>query len=214
MILAKYILLASTSLFFIMDPVALIPTFLAMTPHDTPASRIRMARLACTVAAIVMWIFTLVGEALFKILGITLPAFKIAGSIVLLLVAMDMLRAKRSPVHQTVEEEFAGAAKDDIAVTPLAIPMLVGPGALSTVLLLKAQAANILQYTALMISVGVVCALSYFILRWASFGARLLSPIVINIVMRIMGLLLAAVAIQFILDAIREQKALLFGVIG
>ena len=210
MTLLEYILLAASSLFIIIDPIALIPAFLAMTPRDTPARRTRTARLACMVAAGVLIFFTLVGERLFRLLGITMAAFKIAGSIVLLLIALDMLRARRSPVQETAEETDAGTEKDDIAVTPLAVPMLAGPGALSTAIVLHSQANGWAQEVALLSCIIVVCVASYIILRLASHGAGWISPIAMKIVTRIMGLLLAAVAIQFILDAIAEQKGRLF----
>ena len=115
--LFEYSLLALTSLFVIIDPIATVPAFLAMTPYVTAADRVRMARLACIVAAAVLFFFVIVGEGLFRLLGITMSAFKIAGSIVLLLIAMDMLRAQRSPVHETTEEKEAGAQKEDIATS-------------------------------------------------------------------------------------------------
>src|SRR5262245_33654971 len=91
----RYILLSAASLFVIMDPIATVPVFLAMTPNDSPESRIRMARLACIIAAVILMVFVLTGQVLFRFLGITLPAFKIAGSVVLMLIALDMLRARR-----------------------------------------------------------------------------------------------------------------------
>src|SRR5262245_57081135 len=121
--LADYMLLAFSSLFAIVDPIAVIPSFLAMTPMNPKAQRIRMARLACVVAALVVAVFALTGTWIFKFLGVTLPAFQVAGSIVLLLVALDMLRARRSEVTETREEATAGTEKDDIAITPLAVPM-------------------------------------------------------------------------------------------
>jgi multiple antibiotic resistance protein len=208
--LLEYIMLAASSLFIIIDPIALIPAFLAMTPHDTPAQRTQMARLACWVATGVLLVFALIGEKLFRLFGITISAFKIAGSIVLLLIAMDMLRARRSPVQETAEETDAGAEKDDIAVTPLAVPMLAGPGAISTTILLHTQANGWAQEVALFVCIPVVCAASYIILRLASHGVGWISPIAMRIATRIMGLMLAAVAVQFILDAIAEQKGKLF----
>jgi multiple antibiotic resistance protein len=210
MSLFEYILFATTSLFIIIDPVALIPIFLGMTPHDTPRQRIKMARLACLVAAGVLIGFTLTGELVFRLMGITLPAFKIAGSIVLLLIALDMLRARRSPVQQTQEETDAAAEKDDIAITPLAVPMLAGPGAISTGLLLKTQAQNWSQELALYGCIVGVLILSYFILRLASHGVAWVKPIAMKILTRLMGLLVAAVAIQFMLDALAELRGELF----
>lgn len=126
--LLEYILLAVTSLFVILDPIAVVPAFLGMTPNDSTEARVRMARLASIVAGCVLVFFVVVGEGLFKILGITMSAFKIAGSIVLLLIAMDMLRAQRSAVVETNEETAAGAQKDDIAHYAAGNPDAGGPG--------------------------------------------------------------------------------------
>ncbi len=206
MTLFEYILLAVSSLFVIVDPLAAIPAFLAMTPKDSPADRIKMARLACCVTAGVLLGFAVGEEWIFHFMGITMPAFQIAASIVLLLVALDMLRAQRSRVHETEEETEAGVKKTDIAIAPLAIPMLAGPGAISTVILLHHQAASLKEKLALYLCILAICAVSYFILRLAAHGARWLSPIALNITTRIMGLLLAAVAIQFMLNALKQVK--------
>ena len=208
--LLEYTIFAAGSLFIIIDPIALVPVFLAITPTDTPKQREQMARIACCVAAAVLLFFTWIGQPLFRLLGITMAAFKIAGSILLLLIALDMLRAQRSRVRETEEETDAAAEKVDIAVTPLAVPMLAGPGAISSAVLLQAQATDWLQSAALSGCIVVVCGISYGILRLASHGAAWLNPLAMKVVSRIMGLLLAAVAIQFILDALAEQKGLLF----
>ena len=206
MTLPEYTFLATSSLFVIIDPLATVPAFLAMTPTDTPEQRIRMARLACCVSAGVLIAFALAGKWIFKFLGITMPAFQIAASIVLLLVALDMLRAQRSRVHETSEETAAGVEKTDIAITPLAIPMLAGPGAISTAILLQNQAANLGQHIALYGCILVVCLASYLVLRVSAHGAKWLSPIAMNLTVRIMGLLLCAVAIQFMLNALKQLK--------
>jgi multiple antibiotic resistance protein len=139
-----------------------------------------------------------------------LPAFQLAGSIVLLYVALDMLQARRSAVQETSEEATAGAAKEDIAITPLAVPMLAGPGAITTAILLHNQANGVAQRIALYICILVVSALCYFILRWSAKGARWLNPIALKIGTRIMGLLLAAVAIQFAINALTQLKGTVF----
>jgi multiple antibiotic resistance protein len=204
--LVEYTLLAASSLFVIVDPIAAVPAFLAMTPTDTVAERRRMALLASAVMAGVLLVFTLVGKWVFRLFGITMPAFQVAASIVLLLIALDMLRAQRSRVQETQEETDAGLAKADIAITPLAIPMLSGPGAISTVFLLRTQAADWMQVVALCLAIALVSASSWLILRFSAEGARWLSPIALRIGTRIMGLLLAAVAMQFMLNALRELK--------
>jgi len=204
MTLLEFTLLGFSSLFVIADPIAVVPGFLAMTPQDTPAQRERMARLACLVMAGVLLTFALSCQLIFKLLGITLPAFQIAGSIVLLLVALDMLRAQRSRVRETPEEQEAGTNKVDVAITPLAIPMLSGPGAISTVVLLRGQANGFPKTMALCACILGVCAASYIILRLSAKGARWLNPIAMKITTRIMGLLLAAVACQFMINALRD----------
>ena len=204
--LLNFALLAFSSLFVIIDPIATIPAFLAMTARDTPEQRVQMARLACIVAAGVLLTFAIIGEWIFKFLGITMPAFQMAASVVLLLVALDMLRARRSAVQETSEETDAGTAKVDIAITPLAIPMLSGPGAISTAILLHNKADGFDQKIALYACIAAVCAASYLILRLSAKGATWISPIAMKITTRIMGLLLAAVAFQFMLNALKEQK--------
>lgn len=202
--IVEYTLLAGSSLFVIVDPIAAVPAFLAMTPQDSVASRTQMARLACAVMAGILLLFGFLGPTIFKLLGITLPAFAIAGSIVLLIIALDMLQAQRSRVQETEEETFAGTAKADIAITPLAMPMLAGPGAISTTILLNGQAVNLWQRLALAGCILVVSFVTYMILRIAARTTHWFSPIAMKLTTRIMGLLLAAVAIQFMVNALRD----------
>jgi multiple antibiotic resistance protein len=208
--LLEFVLLAASSLFVIMDPIAVIPAFLAMTPTDAPPQRVRMAALACWVSAGILIFFTIMGERIFQLFGITLASFKIAGSIVLLLIGLDMLQARRSPVQETREEKEAGAAKEDIAITPLAVPMLAGPGAISTAILLRTQAKDWTQEAALLLVIPGVCLACYIVLRLAAHGVDWINPIAMRITTRIMGLVLVAVAVQFTLDALAQQKGKLF----
>jgi len=203
MSLPEYILLAASSLFVIVDPMAAVPAFIAMTPRDTPEERTRTAKLACLVMTGVLIVFAFAGKWIFKFLGITMPAFQIAASIVLLLVALDMLRAQRSRVSETREETAAGAEKTDIAVTPLAIPMLSGPGAISTVILLQSEAKTFWHGLVLCGCILLVSLASFGILKMAVHGAKWLSPIALRVSTRIMGLLLSAVAVQFMINALK-----------
>lgn len=205
--LLEYTLLAFGSLFVIVDPVATVPAFLAMTPRDTPEQRIRTARLAAFVMAGVLLAFAVAGKLIFKFLGITMPAFQIAASLVLLMVALDMLRAQRSRVQETSEETHAGAEKADIAITPLAIPMLAGPGAISTAIVMQSRADGLAQHVALYGCILAVSFVSYLIFRVSARGARWFSPIAMKITTRIMGLLLAAVAVQFMINGIQGAHA-------
>ena len=202
MTLTEYSLLALSSMFVIVDPIAAVPTFLAITPGDSAKSRVRTAGMACITAAIVLTVFGLTGHHLFRLLGITMPAFQIAGGIILLMVAMDMLRARKTETRETPAETAEGAAKTDVAITPLAIPMLAGPGACSTVLLLQAQADRPIKVAILYGAVALVCLASFIIFWLTATHAARLSPIAIRITTRLMGLLLAAIAMQFVLSGL------------
>jgi multiple antibiotic resistance protein len=178
-----------------------------MTPNDTPAERLRTAKVACGTMAAVLLVFSVAGSMIFKVFGLTMPAFQIAASIVLLLIALDMLRVQRSRVQETHEEKQAGTEKDEIAVTPLAIPMLAGPGAISTTILLQNEAQTVAQHLALYGCIVAVALASYLTFRLAVRGARWLNPIAMSIAIRIMGLLLAAIAVQFMLNALKQFHA-------
>lgn len=205
--LTEYVLLAAGSLFAIVDPLATAPVFLVMTSGDSTEHRLRTARLACGTMAAVLLGFSFAGTVIFRIFGITLAAFQIAASVVLLIIALDMLRVQRSRVQQTNEETAAAAEKDDVAIAPLAIPMLAGPGAISTTILLQNEAKTFAQHVALSGCIVGVSAVTYLIFRLAVRGAHWLSPIAMSIAVRIMGLLLSAVAIQFMLNGIRAFRA-------
>lgn len=212
--LLEYTLLAAGSLFVVVDPVAAAPAFLVMTANDSRAQRLRTARVACGVMAALLLGFALAGGFIFKALGITMAAFQIAASIVLLIIALDMLRVQRSRVQETREETRAGTEKEDVAITPLAIPMLAGPGAISTIILLQTQATTLAQHLALPLCILLVALASYAVFHLAVRGAHWLSPIAMSIAVRIMGMLLAAIAVQFMLNGIRSFRSdLLTGIL-
>jgi multiple antibiotic resistance protein len=197
-------LFACASLFSIINPFAAVPTFLAMTAHDEPPARLRMAQRACLTCAGVLIAFAALGKGLFQVFGITLPSFQIAGGLILLMVSLDSLRAKRSAVQETAEETEAGVSKEDISITPLAIPMLSGPGAITTTIVLETRAHGLLQHAALFAAIAFVSTLSYAFFRVAVTGAKRLNPIAMNITTRLMGLMLAATGVEFILGALRD----------
>jgi multiple antibiotic resistance protein len=200
-------LITFTSVLFIVDPIAVVPAYLVITQHETPAQRRRTAARACIAAALLLIGFGLVGRVLFNVLGITLPAFRLAGGFILGLVAMDMLRAQRT-TQESDQEIAEGTAKDDVALTPLAMPMLAGPGAISTIMVLAGQAKTLSQALAVYGSIIVTAFASWITLR---LGERLMEKVGqtgIRVMTRIMGLLLAAVAAQFILTGVREGLAL------
>jgi multiple antibiotic resistance protein len=196
-------LITFTSVLFIVDPIAVIPTYLVITRDETPLQRRRTALRACIAAALLMIAFGLAGKFVFETLGITMPAFRVAGGAILWIVAMDMLQAKRTTQESAPEIE-EGRAKEDVAITPLAMPMLAGPGAISTIMVLSGQARTLAQSIVVYLSVVLTAAVCWVTLR---IGERLMARMGqtgIRVMTRIMGLLLAALAAQFVLTGVRE----------
>jgi multiple antibiotic resistance protein len=201
--LFSYALLTFGSLFAIVDPFAAIPTFLAMTASDAPAQRRRMARTACITCGGVMAAFAALGPLIFQLFGITLASFQVAGGLVLLLSALDMIRAQKSPMKETPEEIAEGMSKEDIAITPLAVPLLAGPGAITTSIVLAGKATTIAQKAVFFVVIALVAFLSYVTLVVAADSAKRFSSTILNIITRLMGLLLAAIGVQLILSALK-----------
>ncbi|MFH1807389.1 MAG: MarC family protein [Pseudomonadota bacterium] len=197
-------LMCFSAVFFVVDPFAAVPMFLAMTPHDSADKRRRMALRAALAAGVLLTAFALVGALIFKALGITIGAFKIAGGILLLLMAIDMLRTRTSPTRITEGEVQDGAEKDDIAIVPLAMPMLAGPGSIATVIVLmgRARAEAWWQVIPVLAAILLTALLSYLVLLGAARVDRVLGRTGMNILSRVAGLLLAAIAVQFMLDGL------------
>src|ERR687895_122413 len=203
--LGQFALVAFTSILFLVDPIAVIPAYLAFTRSDTPAHRRRTASVACTVAGIALLIFAAAGDLILRAFGITLPAFRIAGGLILWFVAMDMLRAERTT--QEGQPELAeGERKEDVALTPLAVPMLAGPGAMSTVMVLSAQARSPAHSAIVYASIAVTMVISWLTLRTADRLFTRIGQTGIRVVTRLMGLLLAAIAVEFVLTGIRDAQ--------
>jgi multiple antibiotic resistance protein len=200
----QFSLVALSSIFFIVDPLAAIPSFLAMTAGDSEVKRRRMARQAAWTCFLVLSIFSLAGTLIFKLFSITLPAFKIAGGLVLFLVAVDMLQARRSGTQEVTEERLEGTEKEEVGVTPMGIPMLAGPGAISTAMVLMGQSRNWWQTIPVFVAITVTALASYYLLAGASRVRRYLGETGIRILMRLMGLVLTAISVQFVLNGLTE----------
>lgn len=198
-----FFLSALTTLVFVVDPFAAVPVFLVMTSGDTTAQRSRTARRAAWTTTATLAGFGLFGTTLFGLLGISVGAFQIAGGILLLLLAIDMLGAQRSRQRTTPEEEAEGIEKDDISIFPLAIPMLAGPGATSTVMVLVSRAANPFELGLLGASIVLVGLLTFVTLRAAGSLSARLGKTGLNVLQRVMGLVVSAFALEFILTGLR-----------
>jgi MarC family membrane protein len=194
-----------TAVLFVVDPFAAVPIFLAITRGDPPDKRKQMATRAALATFVTLTTFSVAGGLIFKMFGISLGAFKAAGGLMLLLMALDMMRAKPSRTRSTEEEQAEGQEKDDVAIVPLAIPMLAGPGAIATVMMLMSRAAWRPVPTASVLgAIVVTCVVALVMLRSAATAERILSRTTLHVLERVMGLLLAAVAVEFLVGGLRD----------
>ena len=200
----RFSLLALSSIFFLVDPFAAIPSFIAITEGADTARRRRMAGKAALTCFIVLTAFALAGQLIFRMFGITLPAFEIAGGLILLLIGIDMLEAKRSPTQESGGDAAEASRKEDAGIVPLGIPMLAGPGAISSVMVLVGQSPDKLHMAAILGSIGITAGASYAVLSGADRVRRFLGETGIRILVRIMGLLLVALAMQFFVNGLTD----------
>ena len=200
----RFSLLALSSIFFLVDPFAAIPSFLAITQGLDAKRRKRTAYRASVTAFVVLTAFALAGSLIFKLFGITLPAFELAGGLILLLIGIDMLEAKRSPTQESSAEAAEAASKDDAGIVPMGIPMLAGPGSISSVMVLVGQAPTHWQMGAILASIGITAFISYLVLAGADRVRAVLGETGIRILVRIMGLLLVALAMQFFVNGLHD----------
>jgi multiple antibiotic resistance protein len=198
------------TLLAIVDPIAIVPLFLAMTAGDTLEQRRKMAARAALVAGVTLAVFAAAGDALFSLLGISLPAFRIAGGVLLFLLSVDMLLAKPSRQRTTPEETEEGVHKPDVSVFPLGIPMLAGPGSITVVMMARASAGSSLERWLVFGSIVGVALVSFVVLAVGGQIAQRLGQTGMNVMHRVLGLLLAAIAAQFVVDGVRDA----FGIHG
>jgi multiple antibiotic resistance protein len=192
-----------TSVLFIVDPLTAVPTFLAMTARDTPEVRRAMARRGAWTCAVTLTAFALGGSLIFRLFGITIAAFKIAGGVLIGLTALDMVQARRSQQKETPVEKAEGIEKEDVGIMPLGVPMLAGPGAISTVMVLAGASKSELTTIGVYAAIALTALLCYVTLAAATRLERRLGQTGMRILTRLMGLVLGAIAVQFIIDGIK-----------
>ena len=202
--LVQFSLVAFTSVFFLVDPFAAIPPFLVMTAGISPAERRRMAKRASITCFVVLSVFALAGGLIFRLFGITLPALKIAGGLLLFLIGMEMLQAKQSGTKEAPGETEEACRKEDVGIIPLGIPLLAGPGAISNVMVLMGQTPTWGQAAPVFIAIGLTSVAAFIILAMAGRIRQLMGETGIHILMRMMGLLLTAIAVQFVINGLGD----------
>ena len=199
-------LTAFVSVLFLVDPPGTVPLFLALTSRFSPEKRKRTALVACVTASLILCGFAAVGSYLFKYLSLTLPAFQIAGGLVLFVVALDMIRAGKTTDEGDPDEFAESKAADEVAITPIAIPYLAGPAAMSTVSVLMAKASNSLEAATVYAAILLTGVVSYLTLRLGEPIQRRLGTVGIHVLGRVLGLVLAGIAVQFVLDGLAAAK--------
>lgn len=206
--LFAFFVTAFVSLFVTLDPIGNIPIFLSITPHNSEAERAAMVTRAVLVVFVVLVVFALCGNLIFRFFGVTIEAFRIVAGLLLLKIAFDMMEARPARVRHTPEEDAEGVKREDIALIPLAIPLLSGPGTISSVIALTGQAAKapavLPMFGILLLAIALNVVIAFLALRSAAPITRLLKETGMRVFTRIMGLILAAIAVQFVLTGIKE----------
>ena len=200
MIDTAFLITTFVTMFVVIDPIALAPLFVALTHGMNAAARRRIAARACVIGALVLLAFAFFGEALMGFVGISMPAFRVAGGILLFLTALDMLFERRTKRrHDSSEPE---ADHRDPSVFPLAIPLIAGPGAIASIILLMGERPTLEGGVMVLGTTAVVMAILMLSLETSGLIERALGTTGISVVTRLFGMLLAALSVQFVLDGL------------
>jgi len=196
-----FYLTAFVTLFVIVDPIALVPMFIALTRGMDEGHRRTLAFRACCIAAVLLALFGVVGNKILAVIGITMPAFRISGGLLLFITALDMLFERRTQRREGQQAE----PNHDPSVFPLATPLIAGPGALTTMILLvnNTPASGLAHTAAIMLVMALVLVATFILFQAAGLIERMLGRTGIIVVTRLLGMLLAALSVQFVLDGIR-----------
>ena len=197
-----YIFKIGIALFAIVNPIGSVPIFISATVGWDRKQKLRTANVVAVTVFLVLLTSALVGDGILEFFSITIPSFQVGGGILILLIAINMLHAKQSHSRQTPEEAKTMEERDVIAIVPLSIPLLAGPGAISSMIIAAQQSKTLLGHLSLAIPIFVVALLIWVILQLSTYIADKLGTIGINIVTRLMGMILAAMAVEFIAHGI------------
>jgi len=203
MIELSFFISSFVALFIIIDPIGNVPFFISLLEKFRERDQIAMVRMAIIIAAITLFLITLTGNFIFDILGIEMYSFRIAGGLLLLIISIEMLFGRKSRTDSS-EDDLSVGKTVDIAVTPLAIPLLTGPGAITTGILLFDSARTILEKAIVLVNIPLVFFLSYLIISRSNLVYKVLGKTGTRVAIRVMGLMLSAIAVQFIISGISQ----------
>lgn len=206
--LFPFFVTAFVSIFVTLDAIGNVPIFLSITPHNSESERAQMVTRAVLVVFGVLVVFAVFGNFIFRFFGVTIEAFRIVAGLLLLKISFDMMEAKPARVRHTPEEDAEGMLRQDVAIIPLAIPLLSGPGTISTVIALTGQAAKasapVPAFSVILLAIALNTLIAFAALRSAAVISRYLKEGGMRVFTRVMGLILAAIAVQFVLTGIKE----------
>lgn len=203
MVDTPFLITAIITLLVVIDPIGLTPLFIALTQGIADRRRRMIALRACVTAGIILTVFASFGDAVLGFIGISMPAFRIAGGILLFLTALDMLSDRRTQKRKERSAEAEDEEGDDPSAFPLAIPLIAGPGSITSVILLAGQRPDLSGlFWVIGLMLGAIVIVFTFFLA-ASRIERVLGKTGINVITRLLGMLLAALAVQFVLDGLR-----------
>jgi len=194
-------LLCITSLFTLINPLGTMPVFMSMTAELSVADRNKTAKKASIVSLITIIAFAFTGQLLFNFFGISVNSFRVVGGVIFFIMGMDMLQARLGQVK--IKDEEVKSYVTDISVTPLAIPMICGPGAITSSIVLMEDANTLTKQIILIISIVLIMFLTYLILYSSSKLIKLLGQTGINVMMRIMGLIVMVIAVEFFFNGLK-----------
>ena len=200
----EFALISFFLVFFIVDPLGNIPIFLVLTEGVNAKERKRTALRASLVTFFILLFFAFVGEWILRFFRVTISSFQIAGGILIFIIALSMLQARRSRAKSSPEEEQERLPQEDVSIFPLAIPMLSGPAAITTVMVLINLSPSWSQRAMVILAIGLTSLISYWILKESGRLLRILRQTGINVLTRLMGFLLAVIAVQFVMDGLKE----------
>ncbi len=187
-------------IFALIDPPGYVPLFLSITANDSEEGRKKLLKKACVAAFIVLTVFTIAGHLLLKFFGISIPALQISGGLILLMIGFEMLKLLPRGDKLTRTEQSEAVQKDDVSIVPLAIPMLSGPASIVAVVVLASRESSFQNYAVILGSVFITLAITYLVLRSATHILKLIGLTGLHVLTRVMGLLLCAMAVQFVID--------------
>ena len=193
-------------LVIIMDPVGVLPFFLLFTEQNTVSERRKMAAIASVTACMILIFFSLTGDFVLRLFGIGLPAFQLAGGFIFFAYALQMLRLIPSSMKTSSEEEQEGVSKENVAMVPLATPLLAGPGAITTVLVWQQAPDNPANIGVLLVAIMIACAIVYSVFYFGQWIVSAIGVSGIRVITRLMGLLLSVIAVEFMVSGFRQIR--------